>query len=85
MFESIESSKEIKLYELFILTDNTKNTEIETYLLNKYNQNLHTYISFNTMSSVSEYLLFDNILNSFSYMSVGINNDKNFKSDKYFR
>ena len=65
MFESIESSKEIKLYELFILTDNTKNTEIETYLLNKYNQNLHTYISFNTMSSVSEYLLFDNILNSF--------------------
>ena len=80
MFESIESSKEIKLYELFILTDNTKNTEIETYLLNKYNQNLHTYISFDTMSSVSEYLLFDNILNSFSYMSVGINNDKTLKA-----
>ena len=32
------------------------------------------------MSSVSEYLLFDNILNSFSYMSVGINNDKTLKA-----
>ena len=80
MFENIEATKEIRLYELFILTDNTKNTEIETYLLNKYNQNLHTYISFDTMSSVSEYLLFHNILNSFSYMSVGINNDKTLKA-----
>ena len=46
MFENIEATKEIRLYELFILTDNTKNTEIETYLLNKYNQNLHIYINF---------------------------------------
>ena len=27
MFENIEDTKEIRLYELFILTDNTKNTE----------------------------------------------------------
>lgn len=80
MFENIEATKEIRLYELFILTDNTKNTEIETYLLNKYNQNLHTYINFDSMTNVSEYLLFHNILNSFSYMSVGVNNDKSLKA-----
>ena len=80
MFENIEATKEIRLYELFILTDNTKNTEIETYLLNKYNQNLHTYINFDNMTNVSEYLLFHNILNSFSYMSVGVNNDKSLKA-----
>ena len=80
MFENIEATKEIRLYELFILTDNTKNTEIETYLLNKYNQNLHTYINFDSMVNLSEYLLFHNILNSFSYMSVGVNNDKSLKA-----